>query len=114
MPLRSFDDDAGRAEATALPVPRGIAFRYEPDSGAESTADEARSVAAGPLPGWEIQPVARLPGWFEAMAPAWPSPAPSSVPAATAVTQPMPLSEFWDTLRALRAVPGVTDVAPCS
>ena len=71
MPGRSFTADAVEATATSLPVPRGIAFPI----GASSAAAQRKRLAAAAeaLPGWDIQPVNGLPGWFEAIAPAVPA-----------------------------------------
>src|SRR5438105_1038246 len=104
MPVRSFDEDARAATASALPVPRGIVFRYDPTGGAQPPSQEAaRAAAAGPLPGWQVRAVEGLDGWFEAQPPALP---------AAAATQPIPLADFWERLRALRAVAGVREAQP--
>ena len=51
MSVRAFDDDAREAAASSLPVPRGIAFRYDPPDRAP-----ARLTAPdGPLPGWQVE-----------------------------------------------------------
>jgi hypothetical protein len=92
MSVRPFDDAAREATATAQPIPRGIAFH------APLPAQARRDLTAtGPLAGWQLHPVAGLAGWFEATPPAAP---------------PLTLGEFWERLRTLRAVDGVTRVEP--
>ena len=64
MPARthSFADAVDRAVATAQPVPRGIAFRATIGHDADAAA-AVREM----LPGWEVLPVAGLPGRYEAL-----------------------------------------------
>jgi hypothetical protein len=111
MPGRSFTDDAVVAETTSLPVPRGIAFLYEPVDGPPTLAG-ARTVAAGPLPGWEIRQIEGLTGWYEAITPAVPGGATAPAQPPPAPSQPMPLGDFWSQLRTFKSVPGVRTAEP--
>jgi hypothetical protein len=99
MPTDAFTRDARAATATGLPVPRGIAFCPDPPAGRKATLALARKSADQAFPGWEVRPVADLPGWFEAAPPAPPGASPD----------PVPLGEAWERLRALRQTKGVAE-----
>lgn len=90
---RSFDDAAELATATTLPVPRAVAVRHEPPD-----LRSAGSSIAAHFPGWQVEEIEGLPGWFNAR------------PAENAA--PLQLGEFWARVRALRREPGVAEVDP--
>jgi hypothetical protein len=100
MPVRSFDADAQQATVTSLPVPRGIAFRYDPPGRAKPTAERAKAATVDVLNGWEIREFTGLPSWFEAL------------PPSAAAPQPILLGDFWRTLRSLRSLADVKEAEP--
>ncbi len=89
---RSFVEDATVATATALPVPRGIAFRHA----AAGKAATERAIAEA-LPGWRITKIDGLGDWFEAKPP-------------RDVTAQ--LEQFWPLVRAVQDVLGIAEVDP--
>jgi hypothetical protein len=94
MPIRAFDEDANEAQVTSRPVPRGIGFRYAAPDDAPVTIIEVQAAVRDTLPGWEVQEIDGLAGWFEAIAPAIADPA--------TATRSISLAEFWMSLRELR------------
>jgi hypothetical protein len=104
MANRSFDEDAAQAMITALPVPRGIAFRYEAVHGLEESEAEVGAVVHARLPDWTVGGVGGMPGWFEATPPAIVTP--GQPPRAIS------LAELWEALRELDRIDGVEDVEP--
>src|SRR5918995_475241 len=99
MTSPSLLDDERVATERQLPVPRGIVFRYS-RSGGDATAASVQATmqeaVGGALNGWQVIEAGGLRGWFKALAPAGPS----------------GLGPFWETLRAVAAVPGVSDAEP--
>ncbi|HEU5317976.1 MAG TPA: S8 family serine peptidase [Chloroflexota bacterium] len=116
--VRSFVEDEREAVVRPLPVPRGIVFRYVPPGSGDATLAEAEAAVAPVLPEWPVAALNGLPGWFKAMAPAvaaagQPTAMGMATETATATeTRPIPLGEFWERLRAVAAVDGVSDVEP--
>jgi hypothetical protein len=104
MPARPFADDALTATATALPVPRGLTFRYRPATAAPAAPADVQALLAELLPGWIVRDVPGLPDRFEAIPPA--------LPTGQQRTEPLPLATFWQRLRQLKEVSGVTRVEP--
>src|SRR5687768_14334629 len=104
MPTRSFDEDAAQAVATALPVPRGIAFRYKAADGKSRTAAQVKREAGRVLRGWDVCAVAGMADWFEAVPPEIETPgvAPSAIP----------LAQFWTTFRRLDDLDEVENAEP--
>ena len=107
MPVRSFDADADEATTGSLPIPRGIAFRYQTATGRGSSTPVVSRKVAATLPNWDVEAIANLRGWFEARPP-------GRVPSVESGgrSQPIPLGEFWERLRALDDVEGVTATEP--
>src|SRR5438094_690332 len=95
MPSLSFDAAADKASTTSLPVPRGIVFQVA-DAADLRKPSPAIASAKRLLPDWSIVEVFGLPGWFEAIS----------------KTETLPLGEFWEQVRSLRALPTVCNVEP--